>query len=126
MCALARGEPHEGEVISGLAVTATQVMITISALTGALFVGAIVRALPASVVAAFDWLLPSIWGAIVVQFGLRNWRYAVVAVIASIIVVIYSGLPTWTHTITVVVLMTALALFMCRRRLWLPDARDPG
>ena len=115
---------HEGEVISTIAITATQVMMTISALTGALFVSAIVGALPAPVVAAFDWLLPSIWGAIVVQFGLRNWRYAVVAVIASIIVVVYSGLPSWTHTITVVVLMVALALFMCRRGLWLPTAHD--
>jgi len=115
---------YEGEVISAIAITATQVMMTISALTGALFVSAIVGALPAPVVAAFDWLLPSIWGAIVVQFGLRNWRYAVVAVIASIIVVVYSGLPSWTHTITVVVLMVALALFMCRRGLWLPRAHD--
>jgi hypothetical protein len=116
---------YEGEVISALAITATQVMITVSALTGALFVSAIVGALPAPVVAAFDWLLPSIWGAIVVQFGLRNWRYAVVAVLASIIVVVYSGLPTWTHTVTVVVLMVALALFMCRRGLWLPKSLDP-
>jgi hypothetical protein len=115
---------YEGEVISTIAITATQVMMTISALTGALFVSAIVGALPAQVVAAFDWLLPSIWGAIVVQFGLRNWRYAVVAVIASIIVVVYSGLPSWTHTITVVVLMVALALFMCGRGLWLPKAHD--
>ena len=115
---------HESEVISALAITATQVMITVSALTGALFVSVIVGALPAPVVAAFDWLLPSIWGAIVVQFGLRNWRYAVVAVIVSIIVVVYSGLPSWTHTITVVVLMVALALFMCRRGLWLPRAHD--
>ena len=52
---------------------------------------------PGSVVAAFDWLLPSIWAAIVVQFGLRNWRYAVVAIIASLVVVIYSGLPGWSH-----------------------------
>lgn len=115
---------HEGEVISALAITATQVMITISSLTGALFVSAIVGALPPPIVAAFDWLLPSIWGAIVVQFGLRNWRYAVVAVSISIIVVVYSGLPAWTHTITVVVLMVTLALFMCRRGLWLPRARD--
>jgi hypothetical protein len=115
---------HEGEVISTIAITATQVMMTISALTGALFVSAIVGALPTSVVAAFDWLLPSIWGAIVVQFGLRNWRYALVAVIGSIIIVVYSGLPSWTHTITVVVLMVALALFMCRRGRWLPKADD--
>ncbi len=73
----------EGEIVSTLAIAATQVMITLSALAGAIFVSAIVGVLPATVVAAFDWLLPSIWGALVVQFGLRNWRYAVVAVAAA-------------------------------------------
>ena len=114
------GSP-EGEIISTLAIAATQVMITVSALTGAIFVSAIVSLLPLSVVAAFDWLLPSIWGAIVVQFGLRNWRYAVVAVIASIVVVIYSGLPSWSHTPILVVLMVALALFTHNRGIWVRE-----
>ena len=118
------GSP-EGEIISTLAIAATQVMITVSALTGAMFVSAIVSLLPPSVVAAFNWLLPSIWGAIVVQFGLRNWRYAAVAVIASIGVVIYSGLPNWSHTPIVVVLMVALALFTHKRGIWVPNERGP-
>ena len=37
---------HEGEIISTLAIAATQVMITVSALTGAIFVSAIVGVLP--------------------------------------------------------------------------------
>ena len=106
----------EGEIISTLAIASTQVMITLSALAGAIFVSAIVGVLPASVVAAFDWLLPSIWGALVVQFGLRNWRYAVVAVAAAVVVVVYSGLPGWSHTLILVVLMVALALSAHRRR----------
>jgi hypothetical protein len=118
------GSP-EGEIISTLAIAATQVMITVSALTGAMFVSAIVSVLPLSVVAAFDWLLPSIWGAIVVQFGLRNWRYAVVAVIASIVVVIYSGLPGWSHTPILVVLMVAMALFTHNRGIWVRNDSEP-
>lgn len=118
------GSP-EAEIISTLAIAATQLMITVSALTGAIFVSAIVGLLPASVVAAFDWLLPSIWGAIVVQFGLRNWRYAVVAVIASIVVVIYSGLPGWSHTPILVVLMVAMALFTHNRGIWVPGTGNP-
>lgn len=117
---------HEGEIISTLAIAATQVMLTVSALTGAIFVSAIVSLLPPSVVTAFDWLLPSIWGAIVVQFGLRNWRYAVVAVIASIVVVIYSGLPVWSHTPMLVVLMVAIALFTHNRGIWVPRTESPG
>ena len=118
------GSP-EGEIISTLAIAATQMMITVSALTGAIFVSAMVGLLPASVVAAFEWLLPSIWGAIVVQFGLRNWRYAVVAVIASIVVVIYSGLPGWSHVPILVALMVALALFTHNRGVWAPKDRQP-
>jgi len=116
---------HEGEIISTIAIAATQVMITVSALTGALFVSAIVSLLPRSVVASFEWLLPSIWGAIVVQFGLRNWRYAVVAVVASIVVVVYSGLPGWSHTPIVVILMVALALFTYNRGLWMRKGPMP-
>jgi hypothetical protein len=114
----------EGEIVSTVAIVATQVMITLSALTGAIFVTAIVRVLPAAVVAAFDWLLPSIWGALVVQFGLRNWRYAVIAVVAAIVVVTYSGLPNWSHTALLVVLMVALALFTHQRRIWIPLHAD--
>jgi hypothetical protein len=75
-------------------------------------------------VAAFDWLLPSIWGAIVVQFGLRNWRFAAVAITASIVVVIYSGLPGWSHTPILVVVMVALALFTHKRRIWVSKEAD--
>jgi hypothetical protein len=109
---------HEGEIVSTLAITSTQVMITLSALTGAIFVSAIVDLLPPSFVAACDWLLPSIWGAIVVQFGLRNWRLAVVAVTASIVVVTYSGLPGWSHVPTMVILMIAVALITYKRGIW--------
>jgi hypothetical protein len=116
---------HEGEIISTLAITATQVMITISSLLGAIFVSAIVGLLPAQVLAAFDWLLPSIWGAIVVQFGMRNWRYAVVAVSASVIVVVYSGLPGWSHIPILVVSMVTLALFTHERGIWSTADRAP-
>jgi hypothetical protein len=118
------GSP-EGEIISTLAIAATQLMITVSALMGAIFVSAMVGLLPVSVLAAFEWLLPSIWGAIVVQFGLRNWRYAVVAVIASVVVVIYSGLPGWSHVPVLVALMVTLALFTHNRGICLPKDRNP-
>lgn len=112
---------HEGEIISTLAITATQLMITVSALAGAIFVSTIVGLLPVTVVAAFEWLLPSIWGAIVAQFGLRNWRYAAVAVTASVVVVVYSDLPVWSHIPILVPVMVALALYTHKRRMWMSE-----
>ncbi len=110
---------HEGEIISALAIVATQVMLTLAALSGAIFVTMVVKYLPKSFVAAFDWLLPSIWGAIVVQFGLRKWQYAVVAILASIYVVIYSPLPGWSHVPIIVFLMAILALRLYSKGIWL-------
>lgn len=117
---------HEGEIISTIAIVATQVMITLSALTGAVFVSIVVQLLPQSVVAAFDWLLPSIWGAIVVQFGLRKWQYAVVAIAAAIVVVVYTPLPGWSHIPILVFFMVFLAVILYNRGIWLINAKEHG
>jgi hypothetical protein len=110
---------HEGEIVSTLAIVATQVMLTLAALTGAIFVTMVVKYLPKSFVAAFDWLLPSIWGAIVIQFALRKWQYAVVAILFSIYIDIYSPLPTWSHVPIIVFFMAILALKLYGKKIWL-------
>lgn len=110
---------HEGEIISGLAIVATQVMLTLAVLAGAILVTMVIKYLPKSFVAAFDWLLPSIWGAIVVQFGMRKWQYAVVAILASVYVVVYSPLPMWSHVPIIVFFMAILGLQLYRRGIWL-------
>jgi hypothetical protein len=110
---------HEGEVVSNLAIVATQVMLTLATLCGAIFVTMVVKLLPKGFIAAFDWLLPSIWGAIVVQFGLRRWEYAVVAILASIYIVIYSPLPGWSHVPILVFLMAILGLKLYSKKIWL-------
>jgi len=109
---------HEGEIISTLAVVATQVMIVLSALSGALFVTLVVALLPENFKAAFDWLLPSIWGAIFMQFALRNWRFGVIALVLSIIVVVYSGLPLWSHVPVLVFTMAILAIVTYSQGIW--------
>ena len=115
---------HEGEIVSTLAIVATQVMLVTAALSGAIFVTAVVRLLPAGLVAAFDWLLPSIWGAIVVQFALRRWPYAVVAIAVSVYVDVYSPLPTWLHIPVIVFFMAFLSLRLYSRGLWLIARKD--
>jgi hypothetical protein len=110
---------HEGEIVSTLAIVATQVMLTLATLSGAIFVTMVIKYLPKSFVAAFDWLLPSIWGAIVVQFGLRKWQYAVVAILGSIYIVIYSPLPGYLHVPVLVFLMALLALKLYSKKIWL-------
>ncbi len=110
------GSP-ESEVVAALAVVTTQVMITAATLAGALFITAVIKLLPPPVVAAFDWLLPSIWGAIVVQFSMRKWQYGVAALVISSVAV-FSPLPSWSQIPTCVFLMAFLASFLHRRGIW--------
>ena len=109
---------HEGEIVSTIAIAASQIMLVLAALSGAIFVTMVVKLLPAGVVAAFDWLLPSIWGAIVVQFALRKWQFAVVAILLSVYVDIYSPLPTWLHIPVIVSVMALLATKLYQRNIW--------
>ena len=115
---------HEGEIVSTLAIVATQIMLVIAALSGALFVTTVIKLLPAGLVAAFDWLLPSIWGAIVVQFALRKWQYAVVAVLFAAYIDVYSPLPTWLHIPVIVFFMAVLAIKLHGRGIWLIAKND--
>jgi hypothetical protein len=120
---------HEGEVVSTLAIVATQLMLTLATLCGAIFVTIVVKFLPKGFIAAFDWLLPSIWGAIVVQFGLRKWQYAVVAILGSIYIVIYSPLPGWSHVPILVFFMAILGLKLYSKKIWLiagVEKKDTG
>lgn len=117
---------HEGEIVSTLAIVATQIMLTLAALSGAIFVTIVVKYLPKSFVAAFDWLLPSIWGAIVIQFALRKWQYAVVAILVSIYVDIYSPLPTWSHVPIIVFFMAIFALKLYGQKIWLIAEKEAG
>jgi len=110
---------HEGEIISTLAIVATQIMLTLAALSGAIFVTIVVKYLPKNFIAAFDWLLPSIWGAIVIQFALRKWQYAVVAILVSIYVDVYSPLPMWSHVPVIVFFMAILSLKLYGQKIWM-------
>jgi hypothetical protein len=48
----------------------------------------------------------------------------VVAVAAAVVVVVYSGLPAWSHTLTLVVLMVALALSAHKRHAGVSEDAD--
>ncbi|MBI4279886.1 MAG: hypothetical protein HY660_15655 [Armatimonadetes bacterium] len=114
---------HEGEIISNIAIVASQVVLTISALLGAVVVTLVLKALPRPIVAAFDFLLPAIFGAIYMQFAIRHWRYGVVTLLVAIAVVVYSGLPGWSHIPVVVFVMAILAVLLYNRGIWLPAVK---
>jgi hypothetical protein len=54
-----------------------------------------------------------------VQFALRKWQYALVAILVSTYVDVYSPLPVWSHVPVIVFFMAILALNLYGRKIWL-------
>ena len=113
------GSP-EGEIIGGIGISVSQVMLTIATLAAAVLVTLIIDALPKSVKGAFDFLLPCLWGAIFGQFALRAPQYAVVVLIIGIPLVMFSGLPTWTLIPLMVFGLAILAIILFKNGIWVP------
>ena len=113
------GSP-EGEIIGGIGISVSQVMLTIAVLAGAVVVTLIIDVLPKNIKGAFDFLLPCLWGAIVGQFALRAPQYAAVAIIVGIPLVMYSGLPAWTQIPVMVFGLAILAILLFKRGIWVP------
>ena len=60
------------------------------------------------------------------QFALRKWQYAVVAIAFSTYVDIYSPLPVWSHVPVIVFFMAILALKLYGRKIWLITEEEAG
>ena len=113
------GSP-EGEIIGGIGISVSQVMLTIAVLAGAVVVTLIIDVLPKNIKGAFDFLLPCLWGAIVGQFALRAPQYAIVALIVGVPLVMFSGLPDWTQIPVMVFGLAILAILLFKRGIWVP------
>lgn len=109
------GSP-EGEIIAGLGILASQWVLSIVTLIGALFLITLIDGLPfGAQLALSNYVLPAFWGALVGQFAVRNMRYSLIAFISAIIVcwLIVPGYG-WLEVPILVVLMTLVTLISNR------------
>jgi hypothetical protein len=111
---------YEGEIIGGLAIIASQWMLTIISFLAAIIVTGVIALLPPAAIKAFDWLLPSIWGAIFAQFGLRNIKLAMIAFPLALVVV-YLGvkaiIPAYLEIPIMVFGMAGIAIALYRKKI---------
>ena len=116
------GSP-EGEIIAGLGILASQWILTIATLTGAVVITTLIDVLPAGVRSALEsFILPSIWGALIGQFSMRNIRYGIVAFISGILVC-WLITPTygWLEVPVLVFGMAIFAIVTYRQGIWVPE-----
>ena len=87
----------EGSIISTIGM-ATSIVINISVLTiGVILGNTVLSMLPAAVTAALNYLLPALFGALLMQFGLRQKSLAVGILVFSVLicVAINAGFFSW-------------------------------
>ena len=113
------GSP-DGEIIGAIGIVTSQWVLTVVTLTAAVVVTLVIGYLPKSVTAAFDFLLPSLWGAIFGQFALRSPHYALLTLAIGIPLVLWSGLPSWTLIPLMVFGMAVIAIVLFKRGIWVP------
>lgn len=117
---------REGAIISTLGM-ATSVIVNIVILALGVFAGsAILSALPENVIAAFNYLLPSLFGAIFVQFALMKFKIAPIALSIALILTfalnagIFSflpGRPTYIVTLGAVFGTIAISTVLYKKKL---------
>lgn len=111
---------YEGEIIGAIGIVASQWMLTIISFLGAVTVTIVVGMLPPAAIKAFDWLLPSIWGAIFAQFALRNIKLALIAFPLAIIIV-YMGIkaiiPIYLEIPLMVFGMAFITIILYRKKI---------
>ena len=88
---------EEGSLIATIGM-AVSVLINVSVLTVGVILGSIILSkLPASVVGALGFLLPALFGALLMQFGIRDVKYAIIMLCFCILlyILIYLGVFKW-------------------------------
>jgi len=113
---------YEGEIIGSIGIIASQWMLTIITFVAALTVTVVINILPPAAVKAFDWLLPSIWGALFAQFSLRSIRLAIIAFPLALIVV-YMGfkaiIPVYLEIPIMIFGMTLITILLYKKKILL-------
>lgn len=88
---------HQGSIIATLGM-AVSIVINVAVLTVGVILGSsVLSLLPASVTQALNYLLPALFGALLVQFAMKQVKLGVIVLVFGILVylAINAGLFTW-------------------------------
>ena len=104
----------EGEIVSGISIIVSQWVLVAMTLFAALGVTAVVGILPPFITKAFDFLIPALFGGMLVNIGMYQWRYLIVTVVAALALFVV-GVPAKFITLIMVVFMIALSYIFYKR-----------
>ena len=86
----------EGSLIATIGM-AVSVLINVAVLTVGVIVGSLIFSnLPDSVKGAFNYLLPALFGALLIQFGMKDVKYAVIILVFCIVIYVLLALNVFS------------------------------
>jgi hypothetical protein len=112
------GSP-EAEIVSGISIITSQWLMVVLILIAALSITWLINILPEAVTKAFDFLVPALFGGMLIYVGMLQWRYMVVAVAASLLLY-FAGIPSILITFLMVFFMIGLSYLFYRKKIWTP------
>jgi len=109
----------EGGIISVISIAVSSfVTITIISIS-ALAASTLLNIIPENIRVGFNYILPALLGALVLQFGLRNFKILVLAVglvlVINLIAVPYLGLPAGLVNVIAVIGTIVISLYLYKR-----------
>lgn len=119
---MAKVEPgtNEGTIVATLGM-AVSIVVNLTILTLGIVVGAqVLLQLPESVLAALQFLLPALFGAIFIQFAMAKLRLAPIVLLLCIglALAVRAGIvPAFASTLSAVFLGITMAIFMYKKKL---------
>lgn len=119
---IAKVEPgtNEGAIVGTLGMSVSIVVNLVFLTVGVVAGAQVLQALPQSVVAALQFLLPALFGAIFVQFAMSKVKLApiVLAICIGLALAVRAGIvPAFASTLASVAASVAIAVFMYRKKM---------
>lgn len=111
-----RANSEEGEVISTIAIGVSSIVTTVIIAAGVLLLSPVLPKLNSSAVfkAAFDQVLPALFGALGASYLKKHWRIAILPVVVGCVVLLFSpemGVGTLIFITIVTSVLGAFAMF---------------
>ena len=109
----------KGSIIATIGMGVSIVINTLVLTIGVIAGSSILSMLPASVVGALNYLLPALFGALLVQFGMKNKSHTVLMLVIGILlnIAINGGVFSWlpganNYLSTLVCVFSSIAIMM--------------
>jgi len=117
----------QSEVVGNIAISTSTYFSVAFILVGALLGNALIQNMPAWMMAAFNYALPCIFGALIAQFSLKGPKYAIpIVLLCYLLIILFPKSASWMRVLAMLVTVLPLAYFGYKKFgiFWVSQSKD--